>query len=77
SAERRLFPTVQELGISLMAVHDLLILRASTLRLCNKYQESRREFSKASSKARLQELLLTSVSPRDKKRKFGLLSSSP
>ncbi|KAF9368274.1 hypothetical protein BGX21_006696, partial [Mortierella sp. AD011] len=29
SPERRLFSTVQELGISLMAIHDLLILRVS------------------------------------------------
>ncbi|KAF9400509.1 hypothetical protein BGX21_004131 [Mortierella sp. AD011] len=76
SPERRLFPTVQELGISLMAVHDLLVLRATTLRLCNKYEESRREFAKASIKMRRQELLIPSVSPKEKKRKFSLLSSS-
>lgn len=34
SPERRLFSTVQELGTSLLAVHDLLILRVSDNNKC-------------------------------------------
>ncbi|KAK3821634.1 MAG: hypothetical protein J3Q66DRAFT_333867 [Benniella sp.] len=77
SPERRLFSTVQELGTSLLAVHDLLILRATTLRLCRTYETSRHQLAKEQAKKRRQELPFPSAMPNEKRRKFSLLSSSP
>ncbi|KAF9419691.1 hypothetical protein BGZ76_004220, partial [Entomortierella beljakovae] len=46
SPERRLFSTVQELCMSVLAIHDLLVLRATTLRLCCTYETCRRQLAK-------------------------------
>ncbi|KAF9080389.1 hypothetical protein BGX27_005498 [Mortierella sp. AM989] len=77
SPERRLFSTVQELCMSVLAIHDLLVLRATTLRLCCTYETCRRQLAKEQAKKRHQELLLLSAMPNEKRRKFSLLSSTP